>query len=505
MMKIVIAMMKHETNTFSPIVTDWKRFESWSAHFGKKALQKYENTGMPMAAYIDLAKKINAHIVTPVAAEAMPAGIVTADAYDRISDAILESIDAGCDLALLDLHGAMVSEQTMDGEGTLLERIRLIAPDLPIGVTCDFHCNLTQKMIDNCTALIGYKTYPHVDMYEAGLQIGRIVLDSMAGKNKPVMVRVQLPLLAHTLRQGSDDQPVKSLIAACREAEKCDSIMAATFFGGFSLSDMPDAGASTLVVADNDRKQAEINAQEIADLAWHRRAEFIYHCRSLQETIRRAKKLTAYPVILLDHEDNCGSGGTQDVMTVIAEVMEQALDGVAVAAVYDPEAVKKMQKAGTGAHLKLFLGGKIAMESLGIENRPLEINGTVRVLTDGQWVVRGPMYTGVKVDMGPTAVFDTGKVKIVVVSLHHEPWDTGVFTSVGIQPEHEKYLLLKSRIHYRAGFAAIGKKTLLCDGKGVATSRNDLLHYKYLKRPVYPLDKTADKDKHGISLAGSAN
>ncbi len=493
-MKIVIAMMKHETNTFSPVVTDWKRFENWGAYFGQKALEKYENTGMPMAAYIDLAKKAGADIITPVAAEAMPSGIVTADAYDKMSDAILESIDAGCDLALLDLHGAMVSQQTMDGEGTLLERIRLISPDLPIAVTCDFHCNLTQKMVDNCTALIGYKTYPHVDMYEVGLQIGKIVMDSMEGKCNPVMTRVKLPLLSHTLKQGTDDQPVKSLIKACREAEKEDSTLAATFFGGFPLSDMPDAGGSTLVVTDNNKKQAGIKAKEIADLAWRQRSEFVYHTSPLKDSISQAKTLSDYPVILLDHEDNCGSGGTQDVMAVIEEIIEQGLDGVAVAAVYDPEAVKEMQKAGIGAKIKLSLGGKISIDSLGIENNPLEIEGEVRVLTDGQWIVHGPMYTGVKVDMGPTALFDTGKVKIVVVSLHHEPWDTGVFTSLGIQPEHEKYLLLKSRIHYRAGFASIGKQTLHCDGKGVTTSRNELLGYKYLRRPIFPLDKNMDQD-----------
>ena len=165
-----------------------------------------------------------------------------------------------------------------------------------------------------------------------------------------------------------------------------------------------------------------------------------------------------------------------------------------MAAVYDPEAVKEMQKAGIGANIKLSLGGKISIESLGIDNNPLEIEGRVKVLTAGQWIVHGPMYTGVKVNMGPTALFDTGKVKIVVVSLHHEPWDTGVFTSLGIQPEYEKYLLLKSRIHYRAGFASIGKQTLHCDGKGVTTSRNELLDYKYLRRPIYPLDKNVNQN-----------
>jgi microcystin degradation protein MlrC len=192
--------------------------------------------------------------------------------------------------------------------------------------------------------------------------------------------------------------------------------------------------------------------------------------------------------LLLDHEDNCGSGGTQDVMRVIREVIDQELEDVAVAAVYDPEAVAEMRNAGVGAEITLSLGGKIDMPSIGLKGTPLTVTGRVKVLTDGNWVVHGPMYTGVEVFMGPTAVLDTGNVQIVVVSLHHEPWDSGVFTSVGIQPWHKKYLLLKTRIHYRAGFASIGKRTVHCDGEGVTTSRNEILTFRHVSRPIYPLD-----------------
>jgi microcystin degradation protein MlrC len=488
-MKIVIAMMKHETNTFSPVKTDWKRFENWGAYFGEKALSVYENTGMPMAAYIDLARDRGAEIVTPVAAEAMPSGPVATDAYSIMSDAICEEIDRGCDLVLLDLHGAMVAESTMDGEGTLLERIRNISPDLPIGVTCDFHCNLTPKMVDNCTALIGYKTYPHVDMYRVGKQLGQIVLDAYDGKCKPIMSHQHPPMLTHTLKQGTDDQPTKSIIRTCLDAEKVEGVLAATFFGGFSLADTPNTGASTLVVTDADKNLAENTSRKIADLAWQQRDEFVYHCGDLGASIKQAGALTDYPVILLDHEDNCGSGGTQDVMAVIKAISQQGLKDVAVAAVYDPEAVKEMQKQGVGSNIMVSLGGKIDMPSVRLRGKSLLLEGRVRALTDGHWTVYGPMYTGVEVDMGPTALFETNGIKIIVVSRHHEPWDIGVFTSVGIQPQHEKFLLLKSRIHYRAGFGDLARNTLLCDGEGVTTSRYDLLTYKNLKRPVFPLDE----------------
>ena len=210
-MRLVIAMMKHETNTFSPVKTDWQRFRDWGAYLGPEAGRAYDGTGMPIGAYLKLAREIGAEVVTPVAAEAMPSGPVAAEAYEMMSSAILDAVRQGCDAAMLDLHGAMVAATTPDGEGTLLERMRAIAPDLPIAVTCDLHANLTSRMVENCTALIGYKTYPHVDMYAVGEQVGRILLRAMTGEIRPVMGWARRPLLAQTLRMGTDDEPMKSL------------------------------------------------------------------------------------------------------------------------------------------------------------------------------------------------------------------------------------------------------------------------------------------------------
>ena len=487
-MRILIAMMKHETNTFSPIPADWKRYEDWGVHFGADARTAYEGTAMPMGAYIELAKSIGAEIVTPVAAEAMPSGLVTKEAYEKLAGAILDEVRNGVDAAMLDLHGAMVSEVTPDGEGTLLERIREIDPDLPIAVTLDLHCNLTEKMVSNCTTMIGYKTYPHVDMYEVGNQIGQALLDAMDGKIDPVMSWGNIPLISQTLCQGTDDEPMATLIRLCREAEKEDGVIAATAFGGFALADIKDAGNSVIIVTDGDKAKADEVRDRILAAAWERREDFIYKHAPLDEKIAEARAIEEGPVILLDHADNCGSGASQDVMTVIGALHEAGLEDVAVGAVWDPVAVQEMQKAGVGNKITLKLGGKTDMPSIGEVGEPLEITGTVKVLTNGEWTVHGPMYTGVKVFMGPSAVLDTGKMEIVIVSNHHEPWDVGVFTSMGIQPEHKKYIVLKSRIHYRAGFASLAKATLTLDGKGVTTSDNNLLNYKNVRRPIYPLD-----------------
>ncbi|MBL6599014.1 MAG: M81 family metallopeptidase [Alphaproteobacteria bacterium] len=487
-MRLLVAMMKHETNTFSPVRTDLERFMAWGGHVGEAAYAAYKGTGMPFGAYLDLAEEAGHEVVTPIAAEAMPSGKVEAAAYEFMTGKILDAVREGVDAALLDLHGAMVSETTDDGEGTLLEKMREIAPDLPIAVTYDLHTNLTQKMIDNCTCLIGYKTYPHVDMRAVGEKIGRVMLDHLAGKNSPVMAWGHPPLLAQTLRMGHDDEPMKSLLDLAREAEAQPGILAATVFGGFPLADFHDAGASVCVVADGDGALAERWRDRLVEQMWKNREEFVYRGEPLEDAVSRAKALTDGPVLLLDHADNVGSGGTQDVMVVIEEVLRQGLKDVAVAAVYDPEAIKTMQKAGIGATVTLQLGGKTEMPSIDMKGEPLEVTGTVKSLTNGEWIVRGPMYTGVKVSMGHSAVLDTGDVEIVITSQHHEPWDLGVFTSVGIQPEHKRYLLLKSRIHYRAGFGDLGKHTITCDGHGVTTSDNTFLDFQKVRRPIYPLD-----------------
>ena len=151
-----------------------------------------------------------------------------------------------------------------------------------------------------------------------------------------------------------------------------------------------------------------------------------------------------------------------------------------------------MAKAGPGATVSLKLGGRTDMPSIGLEGKPLAVTGKVKALSDGEFVVRGPMFTGTTAKLGPSAVLDTVKMQIVVVSRHHEPFDTGIFTSLGIQPEHKRYLLLKSRIHYRAGFAKLAKHTFRLDGEGVTTSDNSLLKFTKIRRPVYPLDRIND-------------
>jgi microcystin degradation protein MlrC len=489
-MRLLLAMMKHETNTFSPVPTPLQRFRDWGLHEGEAVVRAYRGTNHPIAAYIDLAEEAGAEIVTPVAAEAMPSGPVSREAYDYLTGRILDALrDQGpFDAALLDLHGAMVPEGMDDGEGPLLARMRAIAPGLPICVTFDPHGNMTDEIMDNADVVVAYKTYPHVDMREAGEQAGRIMLDALAGKVRPKVIWGQAGILAQTLRMGTDEQPMMGAIALCRQEESKPAILAATVFGGFPMADIPKAGLSVVIVADADASEGQASRDRLLGYARDHRTDWFHEHAPLEQAVARAKGMSDGPIVLLDHADNVGSGGSSDVMTAIAEVLRQGLDNVAMAALWDPEAVRAMQAAGVGATLTLDLGGRTALPSIDFPAKPLRLTGRVRRLSDGEWTVRGPMYTGSKVTAGPTAVFETGGMQIVVTSLHHEPWDAGIFTHIGIDPGHCRYLLLKSRVHYRAGFRPYEKHRITLDGDGVTTSDNSRLTYTRLTPGTYPFN-----------------
>ncbi len=489
-MRVVIAMMKHETNTFSPVPTPLSRFGKDGPFRDTEALHAYQGTATPMGAFIDLAREEGAEIVTPVAAEAWPSGPASDETYRQIVDAIVGAVRRGCDLVLLDLHGAMVTEGHDDGEGELLERLRQVDPDVPIVAALDLHTNLTRRMVNHATALVGFQTYPHTDMYETGQKAGRIGFAAARGERRPVMAWGTRPMLPHIMRQGTEDSPMRELIETARRAE-ADGALAATVFPGFPHSDIADAGLSAVVVTDNDVARAQAACGELLAMAWLHRSGFVFRGEPAAQAVARAARLDDGPVVLLDHCDNCGSGGTQDVTAVLAEIIGQELDDVAVFAIHDPEAVGRMMQAGIGAELTLPLGGRLDMPAIGLKGEPLTVTGRVRLLSDGAYTIRGPMYTGVRVNMGRAAVFDTGRAEIVVIDRHHEPWDIGCLASLGIDPAAKRYIMLKSRVHWRAGFWPIARHVVPCAGPGVTTSDYSLLPYRKLRRPIYPLDTEA--------------
>ncbi|TAK45533.1 MAG: M81 family peptidase [Betaproteobacteria bacterium] len=491
-MRLLIAQMKHETNTFSPVPTPLARFAHGRPRplEGEEVREAFKGTGTAIGAFLDLAERARAEVVLPVAGNAPPSGPVERAAYEYMAGRIVAAAARGCDAILLDLHGAMVPEGYDDGEGELLRRIREVAPKLPVGVALDMHTNLFPAMAEHATVLAGYQTYPHVDMYETGLRAGRPVLAMLSGKGRPTMAIGHRPMLPHVMRQASLDSPNREIQERARCMEN-DGTLAATFFVGFPHADIPYAGASAVVVTDGDAARARRECNELLDMAWQERRKFVYALEPLGVSLRRAAEIAARPVVLLDHYDNCASGGTMDTMTVLGAMLDAGLEDAAAFAIFDPQAVQQMQAAGAGANVTLSLGGRLAMPALGLKAVPRTVSGKVKRLVDGRYRNEGPMAKGEPGDMGASAVLDTGKVEIAVISRHVEPYDMGCFRALGLEPERKRYLMLKSRVHWRAGLGLLAQAVVECAGTGVCTSDYSQLNFSRVRRPVFPLDPDA--------------
>ncbi|ANN73624.1 M81 family metallopeptidase [Bordetella bronchialis] len=491
-MKVLIARMNHETNTFSPVPTPLSAFGRNGPAYGDDARRENEGARTAMGAFIDLAKAHGAAMVTPLSAWAYPSGPVDADAYDEMCARILADVP-GCDAIFLDLHGAMVARNSDDGEGDLLARVRAAAPGVPIAVALDLHGNVTARMVDNADVIVSFKTYPHVDMYETGDHAGRLLWRMIAGEFHPVMAWRRPPLMTHTLRSATETGAMRDAVQAARDAE-AQGLAAASVLAGFGLADIPHPCISVVVVADGDRALAEAAAERIAAGIWAGRDGFVYRSEPLPDSLARAESMARdarRPILLLDHGDNCNSGGTCDTTAVLEAALARGMKDILCGIVCDPQAVAGMIEAGVGARVTLPLGNKRSLASLGIHAQPMRASGTVLAITDGEYVITGPTYTGMRVSMGRTAVLDLGDARVVVSEQTHEPWDLAVFESVGQDPRRARFLLLKSRMYCRPVFVPISDGLVECDSPGVTTSDYSIFPYAKRARPLYPLEDAA--------------
>jgi microcystin degradation protein MlrC len=306
-MRLLIAMMKHETNTFSPVPTPLERFGHGPGPlYGEAAIAAYRGTGSGLGAYLDLAARESAEIVVPIAAGAPPSRPVERAAYEHIAGIICEAVGkGGFDGIMLDLHGAMVAEHLEDGEGELLRRIRAIDPTTPIAVAYDMHANLYDAMIANATVVAGYRTYPHIDTYDTAKRAGEILLQTMRGEVRPVIAWGNLPMLPHVMRQGTDDHPNKELQGRIA-AMTGKGALCASLFTGFPHADIANAGLSAVVVTDGDRRLAERLRDELLDQAWADREAFVYRLEPLDQSLARAKQMAGPApgegtILMLDH------------------------------------------------------------------------------------------------------------------------------------------------------------------------------------------------------------
>ena len=485
-MRIVTGTISHETNVLSKILTDLEKFRRRRLFYGEEAFDYFRGTRTPVGGLMDGCARHGFELIPTVFASATPSGKVTAEAFDTLLGQILEDIKGAGEIdgVALHLHGAGVSENHDDIEGHILSEVRKLVGDRPIVSTFDLHANNTRLMVESTDVLIGYDTYPHIDGYERGLEAIDIIARILDGSLRPTKAFRQ-PLMMPALQaQFTGRYPMKGLMEAAFEMEGREGVETITVAAGFPWSDFKDVGLSIIVTTNDDQELADGCADELSDLAWSMRRDFLVKPTPVREAVRRVVAAEEGPIVLADIGDNSGGGAPCDGTIVLKAILEAGLEGGVFAVMADPEAVGKMSDAGVGSEVTLELGGKTDE----LHGAPITVTGLVRLLSDGQFVRKGPMGTGSRADMGLTAVLRVGGVDVIVTEKRLQPTDLQLYRSLGIEPTEKRFIVVKSSVHYRAAHMPIAKEVIELDTPGLTSPRLAGFGFKNLRRPIFPLD-----------------
>jgi microcystin degradation protein MlrC len=496
-MRIVTGGIAQETNTFQwepTTLADFQKGSSWIDR-GDEILE-LADTNLIYGGIVTEAREQGVELIPTTYGRAVPGGRVSREAFETMRDEILEGIRAALpvDGVIMGIHGAMALEHNDDGEGPLITAVReLVGPDVPIVAPLDLHTNLSDEMMAEANAFIGYKEYPHIDMRETGQAAMQLLIRTIRGEVKPVMANVRVPLIAPNQSMVTTWQSaLKKVIDRAVEIESEPGVLSATVLGGFPFSDVPFAGVATIVVADGDKALAQRYANELAQMCWDLREEFTIHPTPVADAIAEAMAGEPGSVyVLADISDSGASGTAGDGTAILKGLLEANARSAAVAQIMDREAVEACIAAGVGATVTLTVGGKHD----GLHGDPVEVTGMVRLIHEGRFPMGGVMGAGTTSSRGKTVVLEIngpGGIELQLTELRGHPNDLNFFRAFGIEPTERRILVLKSAAHFRAAFEPIATKVIEVDAPGISSPRLDTFDYKALRRPIYPLDKDFD-------------
>jgi len=485
-MRILTGTISHETNVLSNIKTDLGEFKKRRLLYGDELFHDFDGTKSPAGGIIDGCKQNGYELIPTVFAEATPSGTITAEAFDTLLGTILDGIKENKDIdaVVMHLHGAGVSEEYPDIEGKTLSEVRKLIGDKPLVATFDYHGNYTDLMVDSADMLIGYDTYPHIDGYERGVEAVNLTRKMLEGKLKPTLGFKQPPMLPALQVQFTGKHPMKTILDEAHRMEELPEVETITVAAGFPWSDIKEAGMSFVVTTNNDQKLADQLAQQLNDVAWNMRRDFLVTPVPLRQALRYTKNAEKGPIIMADIGDNPGGGSPEDGTVVLKALIEEKLSGGVLALIWDPESVKKAIATGVGNKVSLMLGG----HTDDLHGSPVKVDAKVKHVSDGKFISNGPMGSGVPMDMGPTVILDIGGTDVIVTSKRMQPLDLTLYRSLGIVPEEQKFIIVKSSVHYRAAHTPIATEIIELDTPGLTSPRLAGFGFKNIKRPIFPLD-----------------
>ena len=493
-MRIAIGGIVHETNTYAVASFGMTSLGSFKISRGDEILRHARGRTFT-GGMVDAGQQAGHDLVPLLHAFAQPSGTIEAGAYRQMKSELIDRLQAALpvDAVVLDTHGAGIVEGIDDLEADLGAAIRfVIGDDVPLLTTLDLHGSITQEMNEVFDLMLGVYDYPHVDMYERGVEAIEAVPRLLSGEWRPTTHVERLPLLLPTAT--TDIAPAGDIRQLCLDTQVEPGVLRCAFFHGFPFTDIPQAGASIVVTTDADQALAESVAQRLASEVWERREEFRLESLSPDIAIPQALKLAASrggPVVVNDTADNPGGGSPGDATHVLRALIEANPERACFGYIFDPEVAAQAHEAGPGSTINVMLGGKHD----DVHGEPLQLRVYVKSLTDGRFVHTSPMLAGVMANYGAMARLQVGGnegLDVLVGSARSQVFDEDVFKLHGIDVREYDLVVLKSSQHFRAGFTEIATEILTADSPGLTTLRVENFEHPRVDGPRWPIDPHAE-------------
>ena len=493
-MRIAALGFKHETNTFQSVKTDYDAFVNFDFLRGSQIAERHADTNSTLNGFIKGATKYEFELVPLLLTITGPTGTVTKDAFDRITAEMTQMLkdSAPWDGVLLAQHGGAVSEEfpDMDGEITRLVK-QAVGQSTPVVMTFDLHSNITQKQIANTEAIVVYRTNPHIDQVERGLEASEILARTIRGEIDPNQYLVQVPMIVNITRQPTAVGAMKTIMDDVAQVVGTPGVLSASCGQGFPYADVEHMGVSFLVVTDGDPALAKAKSNWLAQRAWDRRSELLKDSTPVDKAIRQA--VDAYdsgkPTVILDVGDNVGGGGTADSTHLLAEAIRQEVKGERslLMSLFDPAAVRASIAAGPGATVNLKVGAKTDK----LHGEPVAVTGRVRVITDGRFEETAQIHGGWRYfDYGPSVALETEDGYTIV--LHTERGVGNMsrqqYYYMGIFPEQYQIVICKGTVSPRPAYEPIARELIVADTPGVTSADMSSFNYKHRREPLYPFE-----------------
>jgi microcystin degradation protein MlrC len=475
--RIAVATFSHETCTFCPrptTIEDWEfygpptreLFGSNQGYIGGFKRMCDEYGGIELVG-----------ILSPRGARGGSSGSwITTEAFDKYSGLIVDDLkQAGhLDGVFLALHGAMAVTGIPKPEAELVRRVREVVGDIPIMVTLDLHANEDHELSDAADAVFIIKRYPHYDTTLIGERAARVMIKTVRGLYKPTMATRKPGVITPSVYQGTGVSPAMEIMERARrwECQYPDTYVSVAF--GFAYADVPDVGATIMVVTNNNQKLADRIADDMSDYIWRRRK--VFAGKKLPKTKEgvalavAAARAGKTPVVIADHSDRTG-GSTH----ILEELIKQGAENFCIATLRDEKAIDEIKaNYKTGASVSIDVGGY----SDKFAGNPVRIEGKVEFLGD---------YA-----RGTVAVLVFGKNNRVILTPQlMQVTTTGIFKPLGIDIDTLDIIVLKSRVHFRRGFheTDLAGAIFEVDAPGWGPADLTALPYKNIPKDIYPVYK----------------